>query len=146
MASYYAHYITKHASFASPDHIAVVTQVLDYSVCKLRSGTPLWVVDVIDIVQITLGALMCLLVLVRFVRHSYQMYRATKRFELSRYMNLLARDGLVYFLAYVHPVYSPTSPTLIYNYCQQYPVIFTHLCVDRHSRHLIIRWVVGRAD
>ena len=29
------------------------------------------------------------------------MYRATKRFEISRYLSLLTRDGMIYFLAYV---------------------------------------------
>ena len=30
------------------------------------------------------------------------MYTVTRRFELSRYMNLLTRDGVFYFLGHVH--------------------------------------------
>lgn len=45
---------------------------------------------------------MCLLVGVQSIRQSLQIYRATKRFELGRYVSLLAREGLFYFLAYVH--------------------------------------------
>ena len=30
------------------------------------------------------------------------MYKATKRFQLNRYMNLLVGEGMIYFLAYVH--------------------------------------------
>ena len=29
------------------------------------------------------------------------MYKVTKRFEISRYLSLLTRDGMLYFLAYV---------------------------------------------
>lgn len=75
--------------------------MLDFSVCEFQRGTPLWVVDAVYAVQITLGTLMCLLVVIRFARDSIQMYRATQRFELSRYMQILARDGLFYFLAYI---------------------------------------------
>lgn len=54
------------------------------------------------IVQITLGGVMCLLIAIQFVRTSLQMYKATKRFQLNRYVNLLVREGMLYFLAYVH--------------------------------------------
>ena len=76
-------------------------RTLDLSVCVFESGTPIWVVNAVDIVQITLGVLMCLLVVIRFVRESLQLYKITKRFELGGYMNILTRDGLLYFLAYV---------------------------------------------
>ena len=99
MDSYCTHYIHH-----SPDHIVVTAQVLDASFCMLQASSPLaiWAEIAIDIVRITLGALMCLLVAIQFVRQSLQMYRVTKQFELSRYMNLLVREGMFYFLAYVH--------------------------------------------
>lgn len=56
-----------------------------------------------DIAQIALGGLMCLLLAVRFVWEVLRMYRATKRFEPGRYMVLLAREGVFYFVAYVLP-------------------------------------------
>ena len=60
----------------------------------------IWV-EIMYSVQITLGALMCLLLAIQFIRESLQMYGATKRFRLNRYMNLLAREGVVYFFTYV---------------------------------------------
>ena len=79
----------------------IIVQVLDSSFCVAQYGSPIWP-EALGTVQITLGALMCLLVAIQFIRQSLQMYKVTKRFELSRYMNLLAREGMFYFLAYVH--------------------------------------------
>lgn len=61
-----------------------------------------------DAVLLSLSILLCLLVVIRFIRDSIQMYEATKRFELSHYMNLLTREGMLYFLAYVL-TFSPQS-------------------------------------
>ena len=52
--------------------------------------------------QIAVGALMCLLVVIQFIRESHQMYKATKHFRLNPYINLLARECIIYFLAYVY--------------------------------------------
>ena len=93
MASYLAHYMTGH-------YIAVTAQVLDISVCLQQYGSPIWA-EAIDAVQITLGTLMCLLVDIQFIREALQMYKATKHFQLNRYMNLLVREVIVYLLAYV---------------------------------------------
>ena len=84
----------------------VIAQVLDFSFCMLQNGFPVWL-EAVTAVQITLGALMCLLVTIQFIRQSLHMYQVTKRFEPSRYMNLVAREGLLYFLAYV--CLSPSS-------------------------------------
>ena len=82
--------------------LAVIVQELDYSFCDMQIGySPIWV-EIINPVQITLGAFMCLLIAIRFMKESLQMYNATKRFQLNCYMNLLAREGIIYFLAYVH--------------------------------------------
>ena len=64
-------------------------------------GSPIWP-NIIDAVQIILGVFMGLLVIIRFIKESVQMYRATKRFQLNQYMNLLVREGMIYFLAYVY--------------------------------------------
>lgn len=85
-----------------PNHTAQTFQVLDFSYCVVSyQGSPRWT-DTVDITQIALGAFMCLLVLIQFGRASLQMYKATKRFEPNRYMNLFVREGMVYFLAYVY--------------------------------------------
>ena len=78
--------------------------MLDYSVCESQIVVPLSVILFQAAAQAILGALMCLLAVIRFVRESLQMYRVTKRFEISRYLSLLTRDGILYFLAYVHPL------------------------------------------
>ena len=90
--------MTKQDIRRSPNHTEVTTQVLDYSFCVTQLDLSTWAVA-IDAVQVTLGALMCLFVIVQFFKQSLEMYRATKRFHLSCYMNLLAREGMFYFLA-----------------------------------------------
>ena len=81
--------------------IVVIEQASGFSFCNFQFSTPLWVVAVTGAVQIALGALMCLLVIVRFVRESIRIYKAATRFELSRYVSLLTRDGVLYFFGYV---------------------------------------------
>ena len=101
----------------SLNRIVVIVQALDFSFCDFQFGVPPWVIAVVDAVQITLGALMCLLVIIRFVRESLQMYTVTRRFELSRYMNLLTRDGVFYFLGHVHVLFFDLFPlALIMNH------------------------------
>ena len=51
------------------------------------------------VVQMTLGVSMRLLVALQFIKESLPMYKATKRLQLNRYMNLLAREGTIYFAA-----------------------------------------------
>ena len=62
---------------------------------------PIWL-EIKDVAQIVLGASMCLLIIIRFTRESLQMYGVAKQFRLSCYMDVLFREGMVYFLAYVH--------------------------------------------
>lgn len=57
--------------------------------------------DAFVFVQCTLGIVMCVLVTAKLVRQSLQMYRATQKVQMNKYMSLLIKDGFVYFLAYV---------------------------------------------
>lgn len=75
--------------------------MFNFSLCVLQPGSPA-LTEAIDGLQMALGALMCLLVVTRFIRESLQMYKLTKSFQPSRYMNLFVREGVFYFLAYVH--------------------------------------------
>ena len=50
---------------------------------------------------VALDTLICLLVVIRFARESLQMYKVSKQFQVSRYLSLLVRDGMFYYLAYV---------------------------------------------
>ena len=52
-----------------------------------------------------LGASMCLLVAIQFIRKTLHMYRATRLLRLGHYTNLLTREGIIYFLVYVYVIY-----------------------------------------
>ena len=73
--------------------------MLGFSLCLLQPNIG---IQILDAVQITIAVIMCLLVAAQFIKESLQMYKATKRFQLNRYMNLLVGEGMIYFLAYVH--------------------------------------------
>ena len=83
--------------------------MLNYSLCDLPANVG---IELVDAVQITLAAFMCLLVAARFVRESVQMYSVAKCFQLNRYINLLVKEGMIYFLSYVH------VPSLYFLVCQ----------------------------
>ena len=82
-------------------HIAVTAQVLDFSFCVIESGSPIWAV-VNDSLQFAVATVICLLVAAQFIRQSLQLYKMTNRWQLDGYVNLFAKEGVVYFLAYVH--------------------------------------------
>ncbi|KAF8126820.1 hypothetical protein EV363DRAFT_1347544, partial [Boletus edulis] len=85
--------------YSSPNYTAVaIAQLLDITVCTyvLRTQT----LDIVAaIVQCILGTVVCILVTAKFVRDSLQIYRATKTWQMNRYIGLLTRDGFFYFLA-----------------------------------------------
>lgn len=87
---------------SSLDCIVATIQVLDFSFCVQQSDGSLVLFDIVTALQIALSALMCSLVTLEFIKQSFQMYRATERFQLSRYMNLLVREGIIYFFSYVY--------------------------------------------
>lgn len=75
--------------------------MLDYSICVMQFILPV-LNEAANGVQFAMGTLMCLLIVTQFARRSFQMYQTTKRIQLSRYINLLVREGMFYFIAYVH--------------------------------------------
>ena len=97
LVSSYAHHITGFPR--SLNHLVVTAQVLDYSFCVAQYyGSPIFP-EVAAVIQMALGALICLLFAIQFIKESFQMYKVTKQFQLNRYMNLLVREGMVYFFA-----------------------------------------------
>ena len=85
-------------------HTVGTSQILDYSICVAQPEPFLfrrWA-QVGAILQIAHGAATCILVAVEFVRQSLQMYRVTKQWQLNRYMNLLAKQAILYFFVYVY--------------------------------------------
>ena len=87
-------------------------QVLDFSFCLLQLGSPAWP-EARGALQVALAAIICVLVAIQFIKQSLQMYKVTKRIELSRYVNRLVREGMFYFLAYVHFLFHATKQTVI---------------------------------
>jgi hypothetical protein len=79
----------------------VTAQVLDFSFCVIESGSPIWAV-VNDSLQFAVAVVICLLVAAQFIRQSFQLYKSTHQWQLNGYVNLFARKGMLYFLAYVH--------------------------------------------
>ena len=90
-------------------HKATTVQILHISFCELEPTMPIWT-QVATIVQMTHGVAICVLALVQFVKQSLQMYRATKQWQLNRYMNFLVSQGILYFLVYVPISFPPHIP------------------------------------
>lgn len=99
----------------------------NFSFCAVQATSVIWMKVAISL-QIAFGATMCMLALVQFVRQSLQMYRATKQWELDRYMNLLAKDGILYFFVYV-PVSSFPLPQYPFKLAQSIDNRANGLCV-----------------
>ena len=100
MALYRAHYNRICAVLIAQTSTA---HLLYFSICVVQysSSSLTWTL-LVNSAQITLAALMCLLLAIQFVRESFQMYKVTKRFRLNHYMNLLVKEGMIYYFAYVH--------------------------------------------
>ncbi|KAI9567674.1 hypothetical protein HD554DRAFT_930186 [Boletus coccyginus] len=75
--------------------------MLDLSFCAMKPGSPIWAEIEVSL-RFALAAVMFLLVAAQFVRESSQMYKGMKQWQLGRLMKLFAREGLLYFLAYVY--------------------------------------------
>ncbi|KAF8126812.1 hypothetical protein EV363DRAFT_1173603 [Boletus edulis] len=73
-------------------------QLLNLTICTFVVSTQTWNIAAATI-QCILASVLCILVVVKFARNSVQMYQATRTWQLNRYISLLTRDGLFYFLA-----------------------------------------------
>jgi len=78
-----------------------VARVLRSSFCayEYTQFTPTWT-RVVIILQMIYGGVLCMLASAQFARQSLEIYRSTKQWHLNRYMNLLVRQGVVYFFAF----------------------------------------------
>ena len=72
---------------------------------------------------------MCLLVAFQFIKQSLQIDNVTKEFQLNRYMNLLVREGMLYFLTYVL-----FHATITASYYEQHPGICTPQFAGLHHK------------
>jgi len=81
-----------------------MVQVLDVFVCSasfinVASITRLST----TIPRVTLGVTLLILALISTLKQLVEMYRATKQWQPNKYMQLLMREGILYFLVYVTP-------------------------------------------
>ena len=110
-----------------PDDIGATDQVLGFSLCPQQFIPTTWIqVDTaIDTVQIALSALICILNAFPIIREFLQMYKATRRFQLNRYTNLLVKEGIAYLFMYVYIIssafFSIRPAKLMTNCDEQHP-------------------------
>ena len=81
-------------------HAATVIHILDLSACSVGAFSTSWK-KVSSTTQLIHAAVMCILVIIQFIRESVQIYKATKQRELGQFMNLFVMEGVLYFFAYV---------------------------------------------
>ena len=90
-------------------------QVLDMSFCYPifdTSSSKLGSYKLIP--RFTLAALMFVLAVARLCMDSYQDYKAIKQWKPNQYIDLLVREGVLYFLAYVpSPFLHPLTLTAL---------------------------------
>ncbi|KAH0835530.1 hypothetical protein J3R83DRAFT_9222, partial [Lanmaoa asiatica] len=75
---------------------------LDLSFCDYswsNTNTKLLVYSIM--VRFVLSAALLVLAIVRTLKQSFEMYKATKQWQSNRYMQLLMRDEIIYFMLYV---------------------------------------------
>ncbi|KAN0092675.1 hypothetical protein V8E55_003459 [Tylopilus felleus] len=83
---------------SNPNNMPVTTsKIMDFSLCEWQTRLPI-TTEVTAAVQMAHGAVVCVLAIAQFVRQSFQMYRVTNQWQLNRYMNLLTKHGILYFL------------------------------------------------
>jgi hypothetical protein len=80
-------------------------EVIGISFCKISlSDTPsLDVMWSISALRSVLGAMLLILAVISTLKQSIAWYKATKQWQPNHYMQLLVKDGVLYFLAYVSP-------------------------------------------
>ena len=81
--------------------LVTVVQIQDFSVCAMSYTTGYLGTFPTTIPRIILSAILFILALIPSFKESVGMYKVTKQWQLNRYMKLLARDGIIYFLVYV---------------------------------------------
>ena len=79
-------------------------QVHQFSFCTVTNFTalPIQLLELPAVLEIILGALMCLLTAIQLVQELLRMYKATKHVKLNCYIECLVWEGMIYFIVYVH--------------------------------------------
>ncbi|KAH0838862.1 hypothetical protein J3R83DRAFT_7276 [Lanmaoa asiatica] len=96
---------------SSDTHFSVtVVQVLDFSFCNYMINTTPYLTIYATISRHILGALLLILAVTQTLRQSIDMYKATKHWQPNKYMALLVREGILYFVLYVFHLFCYPSP------------------------------------
>lgn len=80
--------------------IVHTAQVLQFSFCVATDffvGS-FWIQALPAAFQIALSTLMCLLIAIRTIKESIQIYKTTKYLQLNHYMKHIVREGMIYIL------------------------------------------------
>jgi hypothetical protein len=81
--------------------------------CDISNDLPsqLWLYR---IPNFALSAALLILAIFQTLKQSFQMYKATKRWQPNQYLKLLTTDGILYFIMYVFqvlPFYNSSPPS-----------------------------------
>ena len=77
-----------------------VVSLYDWSICgeSYSVPSPLWSYE---LPSFLFSALLLILALIQTLKQSVEMYKATKQWQPNRYVKLLVKDGIIYFVLYV---------------------------------------------
>ena len=89
-------------------HPVTIIQVMDFFSCNAGWSNVPFMLKVYQVIpRFILGAMLLILAVTQTLKQSVNMYKATKKWELNRYMERLVKDGILYFLVYVLPLSFP---------------------------------------
>jgi hypothetical protein len=123
-----------------PFSTVTIIQILEFSVCNFSlSNASSHLLLGITALRIVLSVMLLVLSVFSTLKESVAMYKATKQWQPNQYMELFAKDGILYFVAYVLspffwfsslPSHSPMHVTLVYlqrktNYSEHLGISFT---------------------
>ena len=90
----------------SPLAVTVVQVVADVAFCNISlSNSPLQLLWGIATLRLGLGVMLLILAVISTLMESVALYKATKQWQPNHYMQLFVRDGILYFFAYVSPLF-----------------------------------------
>ena len=109
-----------------------IVQLMDFSVCSTTASNIPFMLDVYEALpRFILGAMLLILAVTQTLKQSVNMYKATKRWQPNRYMQRLAKDGIIYFLVYVS-----ASPPLVSTHHHRVLLSILSPNVCRRTDHL----------
>ena len=129
----------KHKSHAWPHAlppcslVTVVQVTIDVAFCNISDEPSLtWSNALLQLLwgltafRLVLGVMLLILAVISTLKDSVVMYKATKQWQPNHYMQLLTKDGILYFLVYVSPFpfvpfFSP--PILLSSTCEKLTIL-----------------------